>query len=244
MHPVRHKMTFVLLCLFFSCTLIAQSGKKKSGNGTRIQIGPVISFYKINTNHATDASQKTSGLFGFRQEWRLDRQYKSYFLIGIDYVLHGIRFNSYYFLPDTIQLYDKSFSYSYSLYIHELNLPLQYKYLFKREDNSLFSAYVIVGYHLRFLLPGNLKVEQEGQEIKTDQPEMKFKTPLLEDRFNSSISLGVGWQKNSLNSSKGSYFVELNARYGFSPYYFESSYSASSLYINATQICLLLGLKF
>lgn len=239
----NRNITFVL-CLLFSFSLFSQSTKKKSGNGTRIQIGPVISFYKINSNHASNASQKMSGLFGFKHEWRLDRQYKSYFLVGFDYLLHGINFDSYYFFPDTLQLYDKSFNYTYSLYIHELNLPVQYKYLFKREDNSLFSGYVIAGYHLRYFLPGNLTVTQYGEEIQEDQPEMKFNTPFIVDQLNSCISIGLGWQKNSLNSSKGSYFVELNTRYNFSPYYFKTPYSASSLTMNATQIMLLLGFKF
>jgi len=244
MISLKHRITALVLCLLMSVSVHSQSSKKKSGNGTRVQIGPVISFYKINTNHAVDANQKMSGLFGFKQEWRLDRQYRSYFLIGVDYLLHGLNFNSYYFFPDSLQLYDQSFTYSYSLYIHELNLPIQYKYLFKREDNSLFSGYVIAGYHLRYFLPGNLTVKQYGEEIQTDQPELKFKTPFIDERLNSCISLGFGWQKNSLNSSKGSYFVELNTRYNFSPYYFKTPYSASSLTMNATQIMLLLGLKF
>lgn len=240
----RHKIMPVLLCLFFSFASFSQSGKKKSGNGTRIQFGPIISFYTINIHHATNARQKMSGMFGFKRELRLDRQYKSYFLIGFDYLLHGISFNSYYFLPDSLQLYDKNFAYSYSLYVHELNLPVQYKYLFKREDNSLFSAYIVAGYHLRYLLPGNLTIKQYGAEVKKDQVDLSFKTPFLNDRVNSCLSLGLGWQKNSLSSSKGSFFVELNARYNFSSYSFHTSYSASSLYINATQVCVLLGFKF
>ncbi|WP_317898703.1 hypothetical protein [Aurantibacillus circumpalustris] len=181
---------------------------------------------------------------GFKREQRLGNQYKTFFLIGVEYFFHGLNFRSYYFDQDTLQLYDKSFSYNYSLFIHELNLPIQFKYLFKRADNSLFSPYIIAGYHLRYLLPGALKVKQNGQLIKEDSPELKFKNALFVNKMNAYVSLGIGWQKNSLRSNKGSFFVELNGRYGFSPYYFETNYSASSLFINGAHLALQLGLKF
>jgi hypothetical protein len=108
----------------------------------------------------------------------------------------------------------------------------------------LFSGYVIAGYHLRYLLPSTLKITQNGSKVKDDSPDLKFKNALLNNKVNAFVSLGIGWQKNSLSNSKGSFFVELNCRYGFSPYYFESDYAPSSLYINGTHIMLQLGSKF
>ncbi len=224
--------------------MFCQSSRKKTGNGTRIHFGPLIGFYKINPHHAVSPSPKMSASIGFKREEKVGRDFKTFFLFGVDYVFHGLNFRSYYFDPDTFKIYDKSFSYTYSLFIQELNVPLQAKYLFKREDNSLFSPYVIAGYHLRYLLPGILKVTQDGNEIRKDQPEMKFKTPLISPQMNAFVSLGIGWQKNSLSSSKGSFFVELNYRYGFSALYFQTDYSASSLYINGSHLNLQLGFKF
>lgn len=244
MIKIKHKLSFVVLFFFIPAILFSQSSKKRSGNGTRINFGPVIGFYSINSHHAINPRQKTSALVGFRREQRMGREYKIFFLFGVDYFFHGLNFKSYYFNPDTLKLYDKSFSYTYSLFIHELDLPLQLKYLFKREDNSLFSPYLSVGYHLRYLLPGNLKVTQDGTEIKNDSPELKFKNPLFNNQFNSFVSLALGWQKNSLTASKGSFFAEVNFRYGFSAYYFETNYAATSLYINSTHLSLQLGFKF
>ncbi len=217
---------------------------KRSGSGTRILFGPVIGFYTVNNHHAIDPTQKASVIVGFRREFRVDREYKSYILVGVDYFMHGLNFRSYYFGPDTLKLYDKSFRYSYSLAIHELNLPVQFKYLFNREDNSLFSPYVIAGYHLRYLLIANLRVTENGNLVKSDAPEMKFRTSVFGNRVNASVSIGAGWQKNNLTASRGSFFVELNYRYGFSQYYFETEYAASSLFINSTHLSLQLGLKF
>lgn len=217
---------------------------KHYGNGIRLSIGPCIGFYTINKNHATSPQQRLSAIIGFRKEFKVGRDYRTFFLVGVDYFLHGLNFKSYYFKPDSLKLYDKSFKYDYTLLINELNLPVQFKYLLKRADNSLFSPYVSIGYHLRFLLPSSLKVTQDGQLIKSDNPDLKFKTPFLYNKINSFVSASVGFQKNSLSNSKGSFFVELNFRYGFSPYYFETDYSPTSLYINSTHLSLQLGLKF
>lgn len=185
-----------------------------------------------------------SALMGFRKEVRCDREFKSYFLFGVDYFFHGVNFNSYYFKPDSLHLYDKSYAYQYSLFIHEVDLPLQMKYSFTRENNSLFSPYVMVGYHLRYLLPSWMNITQNGTKVKSDDLELRFRNPLFYNKINSFVSLSVGWQKNSINRSRGSFFVEANFRYGFSQYYFEKDYAASSLFINSTHLSLLLGLKF
>jgi len=244
MVKIKYTVLFFILFFLIPALIFSQSSKKRSGNGNRIYFGPAIGIYTINKNHAINPVQKISGVFGFKREQRLGRDYRTFFLFGFEYFFHGINFRSYYFEPDTIQLYDKSFGYNYSLFLHELNLPLQAKFLFKREDNSLFSAYVIAGYHLRYLLPGNLKITQNGPKIKDDNPDVKFKNALLYNKINSFVSIGLGWQKNSLSSSKGSFFAELSCRYGFSPYFFETTYSPSSLYIKGTHIILQLGAKF
>lgn len=244
MSKTKYKIFVLLLFIsIYNCVKASQPGKNY-GNGIRLNVGPAIGFYSINTNHAQNPQQRISAIIGFRKEIKVGRDYQTFFLIGVDYFFHGLNFKSYYFKPDSLKLYDKSFGYDYSLLIHELNLPLQFKYLLKRADNNLFSPYITIGYHLRFLLPPSLKISQNGNLIKTDNPDLKFKTPLFYDKLNSFISASLGWQKNSLSNSKGSFFVELNFRYGFSPYFFESNYAASSLYISSTHLSLQLGLKF
>jgi hypothetical protein len=242
---VRAGLTHILLFLFLLFnTSFVHSQSKRSGHGTRINFGPVVGFYTINQKHAIQPSQKPSIMAGFRREYRVDRNYQLYLQAGIDYFLHGLNFRSYYFAPDSIKLYDKSFRYTYSLFLHELNLPVQMKYLFKREDNSLFSPYVTLAYHLRYMIQGNLKVTESGNQVKKDAPEIRFRNPLLSDRMNAFVSVGIGWQKNYVMASRGSFFAELNYRYGFSAYYFEKDYAATSLFINGTHLSLQLGMKF
>ncbi|MCE3227555.1 MAG: hypothetical protein K0S32_2106, partial [Bacteroidetes bacterium] len=44
--------------------------------------------------------------------------------------------------------------------------------------------------------------------------------------------------------SRGSFFMELNARYGFSPYFFQEDYTASSMFMNSVHLSLFMGFKF
>ena len=108
--------------------------KKNTGLGIRFGFGPTIGIYSVNTHHAKSPTPKISALFSFKKEVLCDRDYKFFFLFGVEYFVHGLNFKSYYFKPDSLQLYDKTFPYNYSLVIHELDLPLQVKYSFKREN--------------------------------------------------------------------------------------------------------------
>ncbi len=232
-------LLFLLVC---SNPCIAQ--RNYNGAGIRFGIGPVLSLYNVNPNHSKNASQKMSALISFRKEIRCDKVYKTYFLFGLDYFFHGVNFRSYYFKPDSLQLYDKTFPYNYALIINEIGLPLQFKYSFKRENNSVFSPYIAIGYHFRYLLPANLTVSQNGNSVKEDVVDMRFRNSFIDKHLSSFVSASFGLQKNSVGGSRSNFFAEFNFRYGFSQYYFEEKYAASSLYINSYHLVLQLGVKF
>ncbi|HQQ95081.1 MAG TPA: hypothetical protein PLQ93_11045 [Bacteroidia bacterium] len=244
MHGPVHKAVLVILIILSRHLQALNEPNNHFGSRVRLHLGPALSLYTINTNHAADPQQQFSMIAGLSKEFKASHDYKTFFLVGLDFFSHGLGFKSYYFKPDSLKLYDKSFSYDYMLRILEIQLPIQFKYLFKPEHNSLFSPYVCIAYHLRYLLPGKLRVSYYGNTLEDEAADLKFKTPLLTEQLNAAVSLGAGWQKNSLASSKGSFFAELNLRYNFSPYYFEKDYAASSLYINSTHLILKLGIRF
>lgn len=218
--------------------------KRKASNGVRVEFGPSLGFYTLNTRHAVNPSQGLSFLLGAKYETRADRSFRTFFSAGVDYFMHGVNFKSYYFGNDSIQLYTKTYAYYYSLYIHEVQVPLQLKLLFKRADNSPSSAYAIIGFHVRYLVTSNLRVSEDGTLVKKDAPSLSFKTPLFDQHVNSFVSVGFGWQRNSKSGSKGNFFAEASLRTGVTPYSFSRPYAASSLYISSTHALLLLGFKF
>lgn len=207
-------------------------------------IAPVISFYKINKNHASGAKQKMSGLISLKEEIRLNEKHNMFFLIGVEYMVHGVNFNSYYFKPDSTRLYDGEMKYSYSLYIHEIDVPIQMKFSFNRENNAVFSPYVMIGYHFRTLLQGNLKVKQDGSTIERKSEKIIFKNKLIGATNNPFMSLTLGIQKNNLKTFKNCMFAEVTYRYGFSPYLLSDTFTASSLYITGNHLTIGFGFKF
>ncbi len=244
MIKAKHKTLafFILFVCKMSCITFPPKGA--NGKGYRFVFGPSIGFYNINTKHAAISSSKLSASIGFRKEIRCDQLFQNYFLFGVDYFFHGVNFNSYYFNQDTLQLYDKNFSAKYSLKMNELNIPLQFKHSFTRENNSLFSPYMMLGYHLRYMLPARVTVTKDGDVQVDEFTNVKFKHAILTNKINCFVSASLGFQKNKINSSSMGFFLEANYRYGFSQYLFQTNYSASSLYVNGSHLCILLGVTF
>ena len=245
MRRSRHNTCFFALLAFLSGSLLlrAQYGRG-GGNGTTFSFGPAIGFYTLHSKHAVNPKGRMSLVAGFRREVKVDREFRTFVQFGAEYFVHGLSYASYYFTGDTLKLYDKNFAFEYALYVHEINVPIQLKILFNRGDNKLHSPYASVAYHLRYLLPGHLQVKQYGNLVRKDFPALKFRNYLLHDKVYAFVSLALGWQRNKISARGSAFFGELNFRYGFSDYYFERAYSASSVYINSTHLGLSLGLKF
>ena len=247
---------YVSLCILLFCISFVYSTEPnkiiRTGNHvpksplmrTRASISPVISFYRINKNHAGTPSQKMSGLISVKEEIRLNEKHTVFFLIGAEYMVHGLNFASYYFKPDSIHLYTGSFDYTYSLYIHEIDIPIQMKLSFGHENNKIFTGYFMLGYHFRELITGKLKVKQNGEVIEKKNVDVTFKNPLITPRNNPFISLTLGLQKNHPNNTRRCIFAEASFRFGISPYQITDSFAPSSLYINGNHLVFSLGMKF
>jgi len=220
---------------------------KKSSNSvrkTRVMIAPVISFYQTNKNHASGAHQKMSGLVSIKEEWKLTQKHNFFFSLGVEYMIHGLNFNSYYFKQDSIRLYNGNMDYTYSLYMQEIDVPLQTRISFLPDNNNLYSPYVVFGYHFRTLLNGNLSVKQNGEKIEHKSESINFKNPLLSPKCNPFLSLTIGVQQNNPNTTNKGFFAELTYRWGFSPYLLQDQFTASSLYITGNHLSLGLGYRF
>lgn len=248
MSHLRHILGLVLLMGLIPLGMQGQKNRKASGrhagNGWRYNIGTGLNFYTTNDKHGVDPKQRLNATFGIRRELRVTRDFKTYLLFGAEYVLHGVNYRSYYFKPDSVKLYDRKYSYNYALTINEIHIPIEIKYLLRREDNSLFSPYLLFGYHLRYLGPASVTVRKDDQIYQTYHPDMRFRTHLFSDKINASLCASLGWQVNHLGEGKNTLFVEANFQYGFSDYYFKSEYSANAMYLNCIQVTFNIGAKF
>ncbi len=246
MFNYRNKILVFLFCfsevILFATNPFPAYGKPEKY--TRFGIAPVIGFYSLNTKHAISPKARMSFAVFLKRERSMDKSYKAFISYGAEYLFHGVNFKSYYFSQDTLQLYDESFSYSYAMFIHELNIPIQAKFTFKSTTNSRLTPYISIGYIPRIFLSSNLTISKDGNNVKSETINLKFKNPFLSSKINSFASLSFGIQSNRTRNESVTVFMELNYKYGFSPYYFNTNYSPSSLFINSSHLSLNIGIAF
>lgn len=203
----------------------------------------MIGFYNPNKNHTSGAKQKMSYCVSIKEEIRLAKSHKVFFMIGVDYLYHGVNFNSYYFFDDSLHFYNKKMNATYDLIAHEINVPLQFKYSFQKEYNKIFSTYIFGGYAFRYLSANNLRVDYNGTEMKNGSTDLSFKIAPLNKNMNSFLNAGIGMQKNFQKTSKNAVFAELQFKYSLSPFYINETFAPSSLYINNHFLLLTVGIK-
>lgn len=206
--------------------------------------GVLLQRYYYNTFHSRDVNAGISFMTGFYQEFAVDgMKNKNFVSVGAEYLYQSFSFSSYYFTQDTMMLYNGKMDYRYHLKINELNIPLLYKHSFGRENNDVSSVYFAVGYIYRILLPSSFAVNKDGMNIKLDKFRPEFKIPVLNRYGNSYAHLSIGFQKNN-PQGKMRFFVELFARYGFSPIMFKKNYSANNLYFGNYFLGFSVGMKW
>lgn len=193
----------ILLLIGFCIAHAQEDGGKQLRNRrknprvkTRLGISPVLSLYKVNKNHASPAKPKMAYNISLKEEIRLDRNNREFLMLGVEYMYHGVNFNSYYFYSDSLKLYTpEHLKYKYSLTIHELEFPILLKHSFQKETNSLLSGYIFAGYYYRWLIDGQLQVTENGNELVNQYEPLRFKIPAFNTVNSSFLSLGAGFQK-------------------------------------------------
>lgn len=206
--------------------------------------GILMQRYYYNTYHARNAISGISFLSGFHQEFSLDGiKNKNFMSIGAEYLYQSFSFQSYYFTQDTLRIYDNKMEYTYRVQLNELCVPLLYKHNFSRENNDMQGIYFSAGYVYRILLPSVLVVSKDGQSIDNANFRPEFKIPVLSNYGNSYVHFSVGFQKNN-PQGKSRMYVEIFGRYGFSPFYVKTSFSANNLYFGNYFIGFGVGMKW
>ena len=211
---------------------------------TRVSISPVLGLYSANKHSASGAKQKLSAALSVKAEWRLTKHYQDFLLIGVEYMLHGVDFNSYYFYKDSLQLYSPSrMRYAYSLTIHELDFPILLKHSFQKESNTLFSQYIFAGYNYRWLIASRLNIADNGTELYNQNEKVIFKNGAFSPINSGFICFGAGFQKN-IPAKEKAFFAEVQFKYGLNALYVHNDYSPSSLFLNNHFIYITVGSKF
>lgn len=238
---------FIFLCISLDAQ---EDGGKRLRNRrknpivkTRIGFSPVVSIYQTNKNHTAGSRAKMAFNISLKEEIRLDRNNQNFLLAGVEYMFHGVSFNSYYFYSDSLKLYTpERLKYKYNLTIHELDFPILLKHSFQKETNSLLSSYIFAGYNYRWIIDGRLNVSENGNDIVNQYALIKFKNPAFGKANSSFFTLGTGFQKNTPLMHNAVY-AELQFKYALSPFYFNEPFAPSSMFISGHFLLLTIGFK-
>ncbi|MFL5752082.1 MAG: outer membrane beta-barrel protein [Bacteroidia bacterium] len=236
------KAALIGMALFLFNTAAAQERKDKRLH-FRLGFAPVLSFYSVNPKHTSGAHSKAAYCLSARTEIRLNK--KLAFITGIEYLIHGLTFNSYYIQDRSTFIFDKNFDYKYSLLVNELNLPLELRFIPKSEIKKHVSPYICFGYMLRYIAGSNLQVESatDGVEKFNNSSKLNFEHPFPFPNGSSYLTVSPGIQKNFLNTHRA-LFVELNFRYAPTRFQVYESFMASGIFVKHYHIALMLGYKF
>ncbi len=235
-----------LIFLAFSCVLFSFSVRAQEIMQrevfTRLSVGPAISFYQHNPRHSSSTSNKAAYNLSLNIEKRLNRQMA--FLVGIDYFVHGLNFNSYYFKPGNSQLYSGNFDYRYEVLCNEVILPLLLRLNPLGEVRNHFSPYFNFGYNFRYVLFEHVTVTSnlDGKEEFKDFVKPRFEYPFLYPGGSSFVAMNVGVQKNFLTSHKALY-IEAGVRYSLTRMLLKENFSPSSLLIRNHHLLISIGYK-
>lgn len=218
--------------------------KKERRYQTSLFIAPVISIYNINPNHTKETKSRPAFTAIAAGNIRLNRS--AYIGIGVQYLLHGNTFKSYYFKDSILNLYDKEYAYEYTCRYQDLCFPLSFKLKLGENKQKANRVYTVVTWTLRKRVATSMEINSiaYGYSEYFDKAGNEFRSRYLKKTTGSLISLGLGYDKN-FHEKNSAYFILLNYSYGLNTFYFYRNNSMpKDLWQNESFLSIGAGIRF
>ena len=210
---------------------------------TRISGGTALSFYSNNNNHSANTRPGAAFYGNVSEEVRI---YKDIFFVGgLEYQHSTMAFNSYYFYPGALNLYNGHYDYNYNLKLQEGRLDLLLRLTGGTELRNQFTAFAEAGYVLRYMINANMKVidDATGEKLFSGITHPDFIGQKLHDKFSSGLKINIGMQRNFLRTHHA-LFIQIGLMIGLAQFSVNESFTPASLNIKSTYAQLGLGYKF
>lgn len=232
----------LLLSIFF---FNFSSGQTDINVFKSFSIGTGFSIITFNRDHATQLRESPPMFVDLSYYFNRKREKnkKKYFLLGATFLLQQYTFRSYYFYPDSIRIYDKSFPIMYRLRTLTLGLNLGFKHELNNSEKYTFTPYILV-HHTLFspvLYELNFKVEQKS---KLERDVAFYQTSFIGKYVNPGGLISIGLQNNMLGKKTVKLFLEAGLIASYGRFHLEKTYLASRLYFNYIILFLKTGILF
>lgn len=244
----RNNITlFILFCI---AALPLQAQRKRhmvpvSGYYTRVHFAADLAGYKPTDKLTVNVQAKASFNLGVKEEIHFFNH--TAFLFGLDYLYHGVSFDSYYFADGYSVFFDKNYSFVHVLTRHELQLPLLVKFDLGREDRDPFTFYFTAGGALRYLLYNRttINAKSNGVSLWNKASPTKFEHPFLINNASGLIQASFGGQLNNFKADKKQFFfAEMTYKYGVSRFLYTGNGTSNSIFIKDSHFLIGLGFGF
>lgn len=236
------KSAYLLIAKFYLFNLFSFSQENKQKIRMRIYAGPLVNRY---SNHPY-YTNNTRALYAFSIGTKAEIKFigNSSILSGIEYVNHGVRFNSYYFAPGHSKIFDKNLAYSHRFRIHEAQMPFIFKNSLTDESKVSLSPYLLGGFGFRyiFLSTTNISYDKTGQVLYEGKSKTEFEHHLITPHLNAILLGGIGLQKNIRTSGSG-LFAEMIFKYMISRFVYTGNGSSNNHPIKDISFFISMGYK-
>jgi hypothetical protein len=232
----------ILLLVNLFCFLIAQGKFQVSKS---ISVGTGYSIIKYNRNHATQLQKFLpiqTELFYFFTNQR-EKSRKKYFMLGITFLMQRYAFHSYYFYPDSLRIYDKTFPVTYRLNALVLGLNLGFKHEFNNSEKYSLTPYIWMSHTLFSPVFYELKFKID-QKMKSESDVAFYRYPFIGRYINPGGQLSFGLQNNMLGKKPIKLFLEVGILASSGGFLLEKTFLASRMYFNYKILFLKTGMLF
>ena len=215
-----------------------QNKPKKS-----LYVGGIYPIYQSDARQLTNFNGGLTINIGFSKTFRIR---KTEFIFGLEYLNRQFSFDSYYFSPNQVPLFDKSFGYTHSITSNEIQFPILY-HLASTNKNRASStiSYLDLGMVLHLYAPSSTSIVMKaaGVEVYSGPTILTAQYPLVVNPMNLLMRCAAGlFFKNSYNGD--GLFLELAYTYDPSPMIYTGNQNSNNLSITSTLLTLNAGYKF
>lgn len=241
MIKARHAYTYLLMV----ASLLSQpsSAREESKFLYRFYGGPVIAFYNNDPDYTINTKARASFTFGGRIEYMFNGL--SSMTASVEYVTHALGFDSYYFSPGQLPIYDKTFPFHHQVRLNELHVPLLAKFNFNKENDQVFNGYLVTGWSYRYIFSSYTEITSNisGTYAWTGNINTDMQYPLFTRRGGSMLVAGFGTERN-FQPKRTSAYIELQYKFGLSRFRYEGSGTAREFFIKDSFLAVNIGYKF
>ncbi len=216
----------------------------------RLSFAPVASFYK----NTPDMAINTKAQSGFCASYKVEifSGKKTNLLIGLEYFDQGFSFQGYYAAPGYTYAFDKTFAYSHTARVREIDVPMGLKVAFNIEEDNYFTPYFSGGFCPRYIInSSNLIVnDSTGITVHEGNGNVDFENNIglltgipNMTKLNGFLYGGLGAQYNFRGSAKALFF-EITYKYGLSRFNYHGYNNSNNLFIKNSNLAFIFGIRF